>query len=48
MSTSISTAFIKQFESEFSTDKSERLAEDLTALNIDFHSPLIHFEDQFL
>ncbi|SFC33800.1 heme oxygenase [Zunongwangia mangrovi] len=38
---------IKQFEPEFSTDKSERLAEDLNALNIDFSSPLVQFENQF-
>ncbi len=38
---------IKQFEPDFSTDKSERLAEDLSLLNIDFHSPLAYFKDQF-
>ena len=38
---------IKRFEPEFSTDKSQRLAEDLRMLGIDFKSPLAYFKDDF-
>ncbi|MDN3593679.1 biliverdin-producing heme oxygenase [Zunongwangia endophytica] len=38
---------IKPFYSEFSTDKSERLAEDLEALDVEFESALSYFKDDF-
>ncbi|MCL6218861.1 biliverdin-producing heme oxygenase [Zunongwangia pacifica] len=38
---------IKRFQPQFSTDKSERLAEDLILLNVDFEAPIASFKGDF-